>query len=42
MQCGTCGLLLESVDDTQIEKFGVFSKPEYYCEKHKPITFIEA
>jgi hypothetical protein len=40
--CGTCGLLLESVDDSQVEKGGRFSNPEYFCEKHKPLIFIEA
>lgn len=42
MQCGTCGLMLDSIDDSQIEKGGRFSKPEYFCEAHKPIQFIEA
>ena len=42
MHCGTCGLQLESVDDTQILKYGRFSETEYFCEKHKPINFIEA
>ena len=42
MQCDTCGLLLESVDDSQIVKGGKFSKPEYFCEAHKPINFIDA
>lgn len=40
MQCGTCGLSLDSVDDSQIEKIGKFV--EYFCEKHKPIDFVEA
>jgi hypothetical protein len=42
MQCGTCGLLLDSVDESQVIKGGRYSEIEYFCEKHKPITFIEA
>jgi len=41
MHCETCGLQLESVDESQIERYGRFNKPEYFCEKHK-ISFIEA
>lgn len=42
MQCTECGQILDSVDDSQIEKHGRFSKPDYYCEEHKPLHFIEA
>lgn len=42
MQCSECGLLLDSVDESQIEKYGRFSKPDFYCEAHKPLHFIEA
>jgi len=40
MYCGDCGVPLESVDDSQIERIGKFIK--YFCERHKPINFVEA
>ena len=40
MHCDTCGLLLDSVDESQIEKHGKYSKPIIYCETHKPLHFI--
>ena len=40
MQCKECGLLLDSVDDTQIVKRSKYAKVEYYCEKHKPFELI--
>jgi hypothetical protein len=40
MHCGTCGLSLDSVDETQIESHGRYSKPKYFCESHKPLQFI--
>lgn len=42
MQCNTCGLLLESVDDSQVERHSKFVPPTIYCEKHKPVEFILA
>jgi hypothetical protein len=42
MQCDICGTLMESVDDTQIERHGRFSRPTIYCETHKPLQFIVA
>jgi len=40
MRCTTCGTMLDSVDDTQVEKHGRFSNPKYFCESHKPLQFI--
>lgn len=39
MQCEECGLLLDSVDESQTEKIGRYRIS--YCEAHKPIeSFI--
>jgi len=40
MQCKECGLLLDSVDDTQIVKRGKYARIEYFCEKHKPLGLV--
>ncbi len=40
MQCDTCGLLLESVDEENIVKGGRFSRVEIYCERHKPLREV--
>lgn len=40
MICCTCGLMLESVDETQMEKHGRFSNTEYSCEAHKPLNIL--
>ena len=40
MQCKECGLLLDSVDDTQIVKRNKYVRVEYFCEKHKPSELI--
>lgn len=40
MQCDTCGLLLESIDDTQLIKGGRFSQPHVFCDRHKPVEVI--
>lgn len=39
MQCEECGLMLESVDDSQTEHIG--RHPIFFCEKHKQLNFIE-
>lgn len=41
MICCTCGIMLESVDETQIEKRGRFANTEYSCLAHKPLDIIE-
>ncbi len=38
MQCEECGLLLDSVDESQTEYIGGIRVT--YCEKHKPIEFV--
>lgn len=40
MQCKECGLLLDSVDDTQIVKRSKYARVEYFCEKHKPLGLV--
>lgn len=40
MICDTCGLHLESVDESQIEKHGRYERTEYFCEAHKTTVFI--
>lgn len=40
MQCDTCGIMLESIAEDQIERGGKFSKPSIYCERHKPLREI--
>lgn len=41
MQCDTCGLQLESVDEENIVKGGGrFSRVEIYCERHKPLREV--
>ncbi len=42
MQCDTCGLMLESVGEDQIERGGRFSKPIVYCDRHKPLKEVFA
>ncbi len=42
MQCDTCGLLLDSVDESQVERRSRWKNPILYCEAHKPIDFILA
>jgi|FLOH01.1.fsa_nt_gi hypothetical protein len=42
MQCETCGLMLESIDDSQIVRGGRFSKPEIFCDRHKPLQEVYA
>jgi len=42
MQCEICGLILDSVDDSQTERdshLGVTSV-KFYCEAHKPVEII--
>jgi hypothetical protein len=40
MQCDTCGLMLESIDDSQIIRGGRLSHPYVFCDRHKPIEEV--
>lgn len=40
MQCEECGLLLDSVDESQTEHIGRYRI--LFCEKHKPFEFLVA
>lgn len=42
MHCDTCGQILDSVDDSQVERYSKYVRPIYYCEVHKPLQFIVA
>lgn len=40
MKCDTCGIMLESIAEDQIEEGGRFSEPHIWCDRHKPLREV--